>query len=326
MASELREEDPNGPRRLLLVGRNPEPLAHLSAALESRGYMVATASPGPQVWQAITQLNPQMVAIDVHEDDLVDPLADLTYIKELIPGELFVPVVALFQKKIPAHLIRGFQQGADDFLIQPFELFELVLRLEVLWRLKSLQDEILHANRRLHALAVTDDLTGLCNQREFKRRLTVELDRIKRFKIPVSVIFFDCDHFKQVNDTCGHAMGSHVLKEVGRILVASLRQVDILCRFGGDEFVIALPGCPEGEAMEVAERLRAVVGMTAFHLAGDEVFITLSIGVAGASVESPCDLDTLLKRADLALYAAKHRGRNQVRRYAPALDGEMTGG
>ncbi|MFN3197938.1 MAG: GGDEF domain-containing protein [Bradymonadia bacterium] len=307
-------------RRLLLVGRDLEVLGHLSAALGARNYSVATATPGPSLWRAITRSEPQLVAIDVASEDMVDPLDDLTRIKQMIPEDRFVPVVALFPEKIAGHIIKAFQQGADDFLIRPFELFELALRLEVMWRMKRLQDEVLAANRRLHALSVSDDLTGLCNQREFKRRLSVELERIERFDIPVSVIFFDCDHFKKVNDSCGHAMGSYVIKEVARILVANLREIDILCRYGGDEFVIALPGSTESEAAEVAERLRGLVAMTAFRMGQNEVYITLSMGVAGGAKGACRDLETILKRADLALYASKAGGRDRVTVYRPELD------
>ena len=306
------------PRRLLLVGRRAERLSHLSAAFGARGYRVATAAPGPDLWQAISSHDPQMVAIEMGGPG-ARGLDDLTSIKQLIPEDHFVPVIALFEEKTASAIIRTFQMGADDFLIEPFDVFELALRLEVLWRIKVLQDEILAANRRLHALAISDDLTGLCNQREFKRRLKLELDRIERFNIPVSLIFFDCDRFKQVNDTCGHAMGSHVLREVARIMVANLREVDVLCRYGGDEFVLALPGCPLDDAERVAERLRSLVAMTGFRLGADEVYITLSMGVAHADGGEPLTPERLLARADAALYVAKAQGRDQVRRYHPKM-------
>ncbi|MFZ4736321.1 MAG: GGDEF domain-containing protein [Bradymonadia bacterium] len=298
-------------RRLLLVGRDPMELAFLKTSLEPRGYTVAVAQPGEGVWGALEVLRPQIVGIDVHRG-LNDPLEDLVRIKDMLPADLFVPVFALYPDKVPADIIRGFQRGADDFVVRPFELFELILRLEVLWRMKMLQDQILATNKRLHALSITDDLTGLCNQGEFKRRMALELRRVSRFSLPVAVIFFDCDRFKLVNDTFGHAVGSHVLKEIARILVANLRDTDVLCRYGGDEFVIGLPGCDLARGIETAERLRNLVKMSTFRLGAAEVRCTLSMGVEASTPETPWDLDTILKRSDKALYLAKAQGRDRV--------------
>ena len=308
-------------RRLLIVGRDPAELAGLKRSLEPRGYTVVGTPPGEGVWQGLETLRPHIVMIDVQKG-LGDPLEELVRIKEMIPGDVFVPVFAVYPDKVPADIIRGFQRGADDFIVRPFELFELILRLEVLWRMKTLQDQLLATNKRLHALSITDDLTGLCNQGEFKRRLGLELKRVPRFHVPVAVIFFDCDHFKGVNDSHGHAVGSHVLKEVAHILVANLRDTDILCRYGGDEFVIGLPGCDLERGIETAERIRELVKMSRFRLGAAEVSVTLSMGVEACTPEVPFDLDTLLQRADSALYIAKEQGRDRVRTLSPASGGE----
>ena len=298
-------------RRLLLVGRDPGELNALKTSLEPRGYSVATTAPGEGVWRALEAHTPQIVGIDVHPG-LGDPLDDLVRLKDMLPADLFVPVFVIYPSKVPADIIRGFQRGADDFVVRPFDLFELILRLEVLWRVKMLQDQILATNKRLHALSITDDLTGLCNQGEFKRRMNVELRRVARFNLPVAVIFFDCDRFKSVNDTHGHAVGSHVIKEVARILVANLRDTDVLCRYGGDEFVIGLPGCDLDRGVETAERLRNLVKMSTFRLGAAVVRCTLSMGVEASPPETPWDLGALLKRADGALYRAKALGRDRV--------------
>lgn len=298
-------------RRLLIVGRDTAELAMLKTSLEPRGYTVVGTRPGEGVWQGLETLKPHIVLIDVQRGS-AEPLEELERIKAMVPAESFVPVMAAYPDKVPAEIIRGFQRGADDFIVRPFELFELILRLEVLWRMKTLQDQIRANNRRLHALSITDDLTGLCNQGEFKRRMVLELKRVPRFKVPVAVIFFDCDRFKQVNDTTGHAVGSHVLKEIARILMANLRDTDVLCRYGGDEFVIGLPGCDLARGVETAERLRQLVHMSRFRLGAADVGVTLSLGVEACTPENLYDLDALLQRADAALYLAKERGRNRV--------------
>lgn len=310
---------PSGPvagRRLLLVGRDPAENGFLKDALEARGYAVYATLGGEDVWRAIETFKPQMVAIDV-QPGLVDPLEDLARIKQLLSEGAFVPVLAIFPEKQPGSIVRAFQGGADDFLVRPFEHFEVVLRLEVLWRMRQLQDELVASNQRLRALSVTDDLTGLCNQTEFKRRMELELRRVNRFGIPVACIFFDCDRFKQVNDNHGHAVGTHVIKEVARILVANLRETDVLCRYGGDEYVIGLPGCDLKGGVETAERIRRLVGMSTFRLGEAEVSVTLSMGVSACHVGETPDLDRLLRQADEALYRAKRGGRDRVCAWSP---------
>ena len=308
----LVETAPGVSRRVLLVGRDPEEREFLRRSLESRGYHTRETDLGEGVWEALEQFQPQLVVIDV-APHLVDPTADLERIKQSIPTTHFVPCLAIYPHKAPGDIARGFQRGADDFLVRPFDIFELVLRLEVLWRMKSLQDEVLLNNERLHELSVTDDLTGLLNQKEFKRRLELEIRRVRRFGIPVSCVFFDCDRFKAVNDTHGHAMGSHVIKQVARMLVANLRDTDLVCRYGGDEYVVALPGADLKWGVETAERLRNLMKMATFRLGDAECNVTISMGVAACTTEEPIDLDTLLGRADRGLYLAKEGGRDQVR-------------
>ena len=307
----VAETQPGLRRRVLLVGRDPDERVFLQPTLESRGYDVGETDPGEGVWEALEHFKPQVVVIDV-APDLVDPTADLERIKQTIPASQFVPCLAIYPRKTPADIARGFSRGADDFLVRPFELFELVLRLEVLWRMKGLQDEVLANNERLHSLSITDDLTGLLNQKEFKRRLELELRRVRRFGIPVSCVFFDCDRFKRVNDTHGHAMGSHVIKAVARMLVANLRDTDVICRYGGDEFVIALPGADLAQGEYTAQRLRQLVKLATFRLGEAECGVTLSMGVSACTPADPVDLETLLGRADRGLYLAKEGGRDQV--------------
>ena len=298
-------------RRLLLVGSDQEARSFLKRSLEARGYTVIATPLGDGVWQALEALRPHLIAINV-EAGLVDPLDELMRIKGLVASDRFVPVLAIFPDHTPGQIVRGFTRGADDFLIRPFELFELVLRLEVLWRIKRLQDELLVTNHQLHELSITDDLTGLCNQTEFKRRMALEVKRVPRFGTPLSALFFDLDRFKLVNDTHGHAVGSYVLKEIARMLVDNLRETDVVGRYGGDEFVVGLPGCPLEDAIDVANRIRVFVEKNVFRRDDAEVSVTLSLGVAECSPQDDGNLERLLKRADVAMYMAKEAGRNRV--------------
>lgn len=166
---------------------------------------------------------------------------------------------------------------------------------------------------RLEQMAITDGLTGLYNRREFDRLLAEEVRRAERYGTSVSLIIGDVDHFKAFNDQHGHQAGDEALRSVGLTLRESLRLADKACRYGGEEFVIILPECDANAARLAAERVRKAVEARAFRIDAERTAqVTISLGVATSpgNGESP---ETLLKRADLALYQAKEQGRNRVK-------------
>ncbi|MFQ5615004.1 MAG: GAF domain-containing protein [Anaerolineales bacterium] len=161
-------------------------------------------------------------------------------------------------------------------------------------------------------LATIDELTGIYNRRHFFELGEVEFERARRYQHPLSAIMLDIDHFKKINDTYRHASGDQVLRSLARICLESIRKVDILGRYGGEEFTILLPETPLPKACEVAERLRKIVGETSILINGGELSITVSLGVATTTKENIPDLASLLDLADTALYRAKNLGRNRV--------------
>jgi diguanylate cyclase (GGDEF)-like protein len=171
----------------------------------------------------------------------------------------------------------------------------------------------------LEQQAMTDSVTELPNHRALVSRLTEEVERAKRFKQPLSVCFIDVDAFKQINDSLGHQMGDGALKEIGSMLRANARQIDIVARYGGEEFVILLPGTWTDDALLFAERLREAIAITVIRPQPEvEIRLSVSIGVAGLP-EHADDRESLLKRADDAVYVAKRSGRNQVHLYDPRI-------
>ncbi|MDE2311258.1 MAG: diguanylate cyclase [Betaproteobacteria bacterium] len=170
---------------------------------------------------------------------------------------------------------------------------------------KQLEDELKRQAR-------IDLLTGLNNRRHFFELAEQELARAKRYGAPLQVLMLDVDHFKLVNDTYGHHIGDLVLQKLSEVCVQTLRGIDILGRIGGEEFAILLPETRGEQALEVAERLRlAIAGATVPLEQGGSVHLTVSIGVASV-VATDARIDDVLKRADMALYAAKNAGRNRV--------------
>lgn len=189
-----------------------------------------------------------------------------------------------------------------------------LVRIEVavdITEIKTLQTELEAAQKRAEALAHSDELTGLNNRRAYFALGEHIVRQARRYAYPLAVIMFDADCFKQINDRFGHAAGDEVLRQIGAISSALVREADVLARIGGEEFAICLSGTNEHEAAEMAERLReAVQGLYVAY--GDQrISLTCSFGVA-ASATGNASLDELLNRADKALYRAKSDGRNRV--------------
>jgi diguanylate cyclase (GGDEF)-like protein/PAS domain S-box-containing protein len=163
-----------------------------------------------------------------------------------------------------------------------------------------------------------DHLTGVANRRAFFEAAELELTRNRRQPRPTSLILLDADHFKHVNDRHGHPGGDAVLRQLGQLLTATFRQVDVVARVGGEEFAVLLPSCALDGALAVAERLRTLVMRQAVAFDGAAIDYTISAGVAACDGEA-LNLETLMKRADQALYAAKAGGRNRVEHWSPGL-------
>jgi diguanylate cyclase (GGDEF)-like protein len=207
---------------------------------------------------------------------------------------------------VPAAL----ERGAQDCLAAPFDPVELDARLRAVLRVKALHDQLVDANQRLAAQALTDELTGLANRRHGAHELERAVSLATRHGHLLALARVDIDQFKAINDTHGHQAGDVVLEEVSRRLAGALRGGDELARWGGDEFVAILPDTDREGALRAAERLRSAVAATPVPLGDAEVPVTVSVGWAHWAGDTPGDL---LARADRALYQAKDMGRDSVR-------------
>jgi diguanylate cyclase (GGDEF)-like protein len=172
--------------------------------------------------------------------------------------------------------------------------------------------ELAEANAKLSRLSLTDDLTGLFNHRYLVRALEAEFLRAIRYKRSLSVLLFDIDNFKEVNDIYGHICGDAVLVKIASLIRGCLRSSDMAARYGGDEIAVLLPETEKSKAAEVAEKLRRSVEKTSFERDGRTFNITCSIGIASAPDSGIRDWNALLDRADKALYTGKGKGKNVV--------------
>ena len=207
--------------------------------------------------------------------------------------------------------IHGLEAGADDFLTKPANEAELKARLNAGRRIVTLQEQLLAAQRRLQEQATRDALTRVWNRAAILEILSSELVRASREGTSVGVLLVDIDHFKQINDTHGHLTGDQVLHQAAQRMQGCLRPYDSVGRYGGEEFLVVLPGCDPGNTMTLAERLRNVVGSTPVDLGSQSITATISLGAINWSGTDP-DAISLLRAADEALYRAKHAGRDRA--------------
>jgi two-component system cell cycle response regulator len=223
-----------------------------------------------------------------------------------------LPILTLVDDSDRDKLIKGMEIGVNDYVMRPIDANELIVRTRTQILRKQYQDRLRHNFHRSMELAVTDSLTGLYNRRYMSNHLDALLQRAKLDYKPVCVMIMDIDFFKRVNDTHGHDVGDEVIREFSERIGASVRGIDLACRYGGEEFVVVMPDTDLSVASTVSERLRRQISEKPFSASKGalELDLTCSIGVTVSKEEE--NSDHLLKRADEALYKAKGDGRNRV--------------
>ena len=223
-----------------------------------------------------------------------------------------VPVIILTGEEDMKNKLRGLEQGASDYLVKPFDPRELVARVKVQLKIKSLQDELKIKNARLSELSVTDGLTNVYNRRYLRDKLELEFLRSRRYNQKMAYVMFDLDYFKRVNDQYGHMAGDYILVEVAAILKRNSRKPDLVARYGGEEFAMLLPNTELEGALTVAERAREQIEQTRFNFESNAIRLTVSGGLVLFPNPEVQSIDQLVRKADEALFLAKERGRNQI--------------
>ncbi len=304
--------------RVLVVDDDADSLDLLTRWLSMEGYDALSARSGTEALQRIEADRPDLVLLDL----IIPPPDGIGVIRAVKKDRVMstIPLVVMTVKRDVKSKVEALRSGADDFIVKPFHFDELdaVLRSSLKKRylytsLERANRQLREANEKLLKLTVTDDRTNLLNDRYLKRRLMEEFKRARRYDTPLSVMMLDLDHFKQVNDKYGHACGDVVLAEFGKLAMANAREIDIVGRFGGEEFLMILPNTDGIRAAIVAERVRKAAEEHVYRYKEFLVRITVSAGIAAVPANrSLRNVADLLKAADNALYRAKQVSRNKI--------------
>lgn len=301
------------PQRVLIVDDDVDLAAHYRLVLLGAGMEAEVLQQPEMIAETLSAFRPELVLMDMHMPDVSGP--DLAGVIRQYDKWASLPIVYLSAETDLGAQIEALGRGADDFLTKPISDAQLVSAVRVrVERARQLAEQI-----------SKDSLTGLLKHAVIKEATGIEVIRAQRIGKPVSVAMLDIDHFKNVNDTYGHAMGDVVISSIAMLLRQRLRQSDIVGRYGGEEFVAVLPECDNAAAFRLLEDIRQRFAAVRFSHKGKEFNCTISIGMACSEQYPDRNGAALLVAADAALYAAKRGGRNQVMSETPDSSQEILG-
>ena len=283
----------------------------LERLLSKWGYDVIQASDGARAWEILQAEDaPRLVILDWMMPGMSGPDVCREARKRVAYAYAYILLVT--SKEDKQDVIQGLDAGADDYLTKPFFPEELRARIRVGLRILELEDKLVAATDVLQYKATHDELTGLLNRASIADFLRRELERAKRHDGVCGVMLADLDHFKTVNDTLGHGAGDSVLREAAQRLTAGVRGYDAVGRYGGEEFLIVLPGCDAANLKQRAENILEGFRSRPFAAAETSISVKVSLGAACTSSWDAPTLESLVRAADRALYRAKHNGRDRV--------------
>ena len=297
--------------RVLIAEHDSIQRSRLVRTVKRWGYDVVSCEDGAQALRLLRQENPPKLALLSWKLPKVVGLQICRKVRKFDQGP-YMYLVVLGPMDDKGYYAKALRAGADDYMSNSFTTDELRARLQVGSRIVILQENFLAALHQSEFRAAHDPLTGLWNQTAILDFLQREIDRSHRNKSPLSLIIADLDLFKGINDSLGHLVGDEVLREISKRIQSSIRSYDYAGRYGGDEFVIIMPGCDRDAAYSRAESLRTSISEPPISTTEGDILCTISIGLAVMNVADFLDSKAFLKAADQALYRAKSSGRNQV--------------
>ncbi|HDP88904.1 MAG TPA: diguanylate cyclase, partial [Thioalkalivibrio sp.] len=294
----LTHRDQAAPYRVLIIDDDADLAAHYGAVLQQAG-MDARHLPAPmELLPAMDEFRPDLLLLDLYMPECTG--VELARLIRQDDAYLGIPIIFLSSETGADAQFHALSQGADGFLTKPIDDEDLVKA--VIARAER--------TRAVSSQLARDSLTGLLNHSTSKETIAAEFARARRQDAAMSCVMIDIDHFKQVNDRYGHMAGDQVIASLTRLLQQRLRHSDIVGRYGGEEFIVLMPGTPPETASRIIDELRARFALSLHHAGGTDFDVTFS---AGLSAAAPYDTaDAMIAAADDALYRAKQQGRNRV--------------
>jgi two-component system cell cycle response regulator len=285
----------------------------LDATLRKWGYEVVIACDGNEAWNILQSEDaPKIAILDWVMPGSTGPEVCRRVRANAKEKDIYTYILLLTSKSQREDLIEGMESGADDYLTKPFDQHELKVRLRPGMRIIELQQELITAREELREQATKDFLTRIWNRSSILDILDRELERGRRDKQALGVVLADLDHFKLVNDNYGHFGGDAVLREFVRRMSAATRPYDAVGRYGGEEFLVVLPGCDDAATRKQAERMRAALADESMAFNEEARIVTCSFGATASVPGVDVTAESLIRLADDALYRAKRQGRNRV--------------
>jgi two-component system cell cycle response regulator len=297
--------------KVLLVESIDFTAEKIVTCLEAAGHEAVRFSHGEPALAHVREMNPDLVIVGLYLDG-EDGLRLCSQFRSM-EATRNTPILLILDEGDLKPLAKGLDLGVTDYLVKPIDRNELLARVKTQIRHRRYHDGLRNMLKDSVSLAYTDSLTGVYNRRYMNAHLDRKIMEIAETGKPLSLIFFDLDHFKQVNDQHGHGAGDAILRGLAKRVTGCVRNFDLLARYGGEEFVVIMPDASHDVAVSVAERLRCAIEREPMESdeAGKSLCVTASLGVATTTDfnETP---DVLIERADKALYEAKRQGRNRV--------------
>jgi two-component system cell cycle response regulator len=305
------EREPTG--RILVADDDRLTSEFVAELLRRHGHEVEVVSDGEAAIERAGRGGIDLALIDVLMPR-INGLEACRILKSL-PGAGFLPVVLMTMKTDTASRVEGLRVGADDYICKPIDERELMARVTAMLRMKRLNDQVAAAKARLEELSTHDEMTGLYNFRHLNGRLGDEFKRSERYHDPLSCLLIDLDGLRQWNDLHGRYLGDAIVRDVARALRAALREIDIVARYGGDEFLVVLPSTHFAGALAAADRVWRDVRALSWPAPrgdGPPAKVTLSIGVSLFPSRDVRSKDQLLRAAEASLLRSKRDGGDRI--------------
>ncbi|HKG74519.1 MAG TPA: PleD family two-component system response regulator [Aestuariivirgaceae bacterium] len=298
------------PGKILLIDNRNNLLARIKGTIGKRHEIKSLDDPQLALFEA-TENGYELIIVNLDFDNF-DGLRLCSQLRSLERTRQ-VPILIIVDPDDHERLLRALDMGVNDYLLRPVDKQELMARVNTQIKRWRYTEQLRSNVKQSIEMAVTDALTGLYNRRFMEKQLSaLTLNAANRGK-PLSLLVVDVDYFKSINDNHGHDVGDRVLQELAARLREGLRNLDLPCRTGGEEFIVVLPDTDKAVALRVGERVRKLIGAKPFNAGAKSGPLTITVSIGVASFEAAEDtMESLLKRGDEALYQAKREGRNRV--------------